>query len=502
MKNSSLESKFSELTIHGIYFGIGSTLKSSLGLLLIPLYTRDFSAVEYGTLSLILITGQILYSIFSFGILAATLRSYYDYKKKADKDAVIFTAITILAVSGLTLLVFSFIFSDVISVLIFGSEEYSFHILLISLIMVISFFSQIPFVVLRAEKKSKQYVFFELCFMIIGALLIILFVRFREWGIIGVLYGQLIMFIISIFVLFFYIRDHIICKVNRREIGIMLRFGAPLIFAGLAGIIFNSIDKYILNMYWPLDVVGVYSLGYQFGYVLLILFVNPLQLIWNPMVFSVKDDANANEFYTKGFTYALFLGSILALTISLLSKEAILIISNPEYHKAYSIVPLVALSYFFWGIPSLVNVGTGLKRKTYFVAICFGIGAALNIIFNFLTIPKYGIMGAAASTLVSYIVMVVLFIYYNNRIFPLSYEWNRVGFIFIGLFLFMAFGIFVTFPDIFISILFKLLLIAGYVCLYYFSNFFSKNEKRVLSLKIRFFLKLVRRKEKGADEAR
>ena len=59
IKETSVFNKLIETGKHGIIFGIGSSLTTALGFFLIPIYTTHFSAAEYGTFGLIVITGLL-----------------------------------------------------------------------------------------------------------------------------------------------------------------------------------------------------------------------------------------------------------------------------------------------------------------------------------------------------------------------------------------------------------------------------------------------------------
>jgi O-antigen/teichoic acid export membrane protein len=54
------------------------------------------------------------------------------------------------------------------------------------------------------------------------------------------------------------------------------------------------------------------------------------------------------------------------------------------------------------------------------------IGAASNVLANFLLIPKYNITGAAFATLISYALMAIGFYFVSNKIYPMQYEGKKL----------------------------------------------------------------------------
>jgi O-antigen/teichoic acid export membrane protein len=69
--------------------------------------------------------------------------------------------------------------------------------------------------------------------------------------------------------------------------------------------------------------------------------------------------------------------------------------------------------------------GASVRRKTWFGPILVTLAAAINLGANLVLIPRFGAMGAAASTLLAYVVLAVLAYAFNQRIYPIPYEMGR-----------------------------------------------------------------------------
>jgi O-antigen/teichoic acid export membrane protein len=98
----------------------------------------------------------------------------------------------------------------------------------------------------------------------------------------------------------------------------------------------------------------------------------------------------------------------------------------PIYWQGVEIVPWVLLAYVFTGAYVVFVVGVYLEKKTKYLPFVTGAGALLNVGANFFLIPKIGILGAALSTLLSYIVMAVGMYFASQRFYRVVYEWNKV----------------------------------------------------------------------------
>ena len=100
-----------------------------------------------------------------------------------------------------------------------------------------------------------------------------------------------------------------------------------------------------------------------------------------------------------------------------------------KYWDSTQVVPIIALAYIFHAIYLLQLPGVYLLEKSGWIAWAKSIGAATNIILNFLFIPRYGIVGAAWATCISFVLMAVIFYMINRQIFPISYNWKKLGII-------------------------------------------------------------------------
>ena len=69
--------------------------------------------------------------------------------------------------------------------------------------------------------------------------------------------------------------------------------------------------------------------------------------------------------------------------------------------------------------------GASIRRKTWMPAVFSGLAAFVNLGLNLVLIPLFGPMGAAASTLIAYIVLALVAYLANQRIYPIPYEIGR-----------------------------------------------------------------------------
>src|SRR5207244_659757 len=85
MSETGLFARLREAASHTMVYGLGSIAQRLLGFVLIPLYTRYYSADIYGVLTLVTLAGTVAGTFFYFGGSSALSRSYYDYEDPEER---------------------------------------------------------------------------------------------------------------------------------------------------------------------------------------------------------------------------------------------------------------------------------------------------------------------------------------------------------------------------------------------------------------------------------
>jgi O-antigen/teichoic acid export membrane protein len=148
---------------------------------------------------------------------------------------------------------------------------------------------------------------------------------------------------------------------------------------------------------------GLYNIAFMFGSIIGVI-SDGINKAYVPISMSILS-ANRREEVDHLKNIVLFLVvmyCLLGTMISLFSKEAIYILTTEAFFGSSVIVPFLVFYFVLGGIYYiLVNILFFVKRATKFVAVGTGIGAVSNIVLSWWMIPRYGLFGAAAATLLS-----------------------------------------------------------------------------------------------------
>ena len=95
---------------------------------------------------------------------------------------------------------------------------------------------------------------------------------------------------------------------------------------------------------------------------------------------------------------------------------------NIDYDSAQYVVPFVIFAHLLYGMINILDLGIFKYRKPIYTAIILIIHIPINIILNFILVPKFGYYGAALSTLITYFLLSMTVAYIANRLLKVNYE--------------------------------------------------------------------------------
>ena len=479
---TSLSGSLKRLAKHSVIYGIGHIVTRSIGFLLLPLYTNYLPTQEYGRAALIFTFLAVMNVLYYYGMDVAFIRYYVLQEDKSARKRLFSTAyssVVLVAILWTILIEFS---PDAISGIVFGGRAFPELIALSGGILLFDALSVIPFVFLRAEEKPAYFTLLKLINVLINLGANIYMVAVLRRGVVGIFQAQVltsfVTFLLVLPIIFKNFRFAFLWKTE----SLLLKFGLPYIPSGLAVIIMDLIDRIILDRKLGDSVTGIYSAGYKLG-MIMALFVAAFRFAWHPFFLSTSRQENAKAVFSKVLTYFSLAGTFVFLAISLFINEIVRVqifgkpIFGEKYWGSTVIVPVIMLSYFLYGIYVNFLVGIYLKKKTSYLPLVTGSGAAANIGLNLLLIPMIGMMGSAWATFGAYFVMALLLYLVAQKAYFISYEWRRLGKIVIA-------GVVIFFlPEYFQALQpegVKFLLLLGFPVLLALMGFFTRNEMQSL----------------------
>lgn len=440
-------------------YSLGNILPQAAGFILLPIYTRYLTPADYGIVSSMQVLSSVLAVFFTMAVDRSIYRLYFDYKSdKAKKDylGTITISLFFISISVLLLLI---IFSSFVGQIYKSIEFYPFYLYAI-LTAFFAVFAIVPKIYFQLNEKAGKFVTISIVQFLLSTGFVLWFIIVKKAGAAGMLEGSMLAnIVISPIVVYISLRT-INFTFKLQILKESLSFSLPMIPGLLSAWILNLSDRVFIERYFDLHDVGIYSLGYKIAGLVLI-FTSAFNLAYGPVFYKLANSEDQKiakkELYQYNNIYIIIL-IMVTFMIALFSKEAIYMLLDHKYFEAYKIVPIITFAYLISQVSNLFNLMIYQEKKVTRLMLIGVIGAAINILLNFILVPKFGAYGAAYATVFSFIWVSVLSFLYAKKCYFVPINWKQISVIFIPLFLTVFLFVFIVNINIYLSLTIKILI--------------------------------------------
>ena len=194
---------------------------------------------------------------------------------------------------------------------------------------------------------------------------------------------------------------------RRGRLKTLLDYSVPLIPNAVSWWIANASDRVIILAFLGSAANGIYAAANKIPVIYTTIFT-VYNLAWAEAVSLHIKDTDSNEFINETMDKSLRLLSVLALGLMTGMSLFFNLLIGSNYADAYAHIFILIAAIFVNSVASLYgSIFTGLKRSKIIGATTV-IGALANIVINFTCIKRFGLYAASMSTLLSYIIILVV----------------------------------------------------------------------------------------------
>ncbi|MBN2461560.1 MAG: oligosaccharide flippase family protein [Candidatus Cloacimonetes bacterium] len=413
-------------------YGAGNLFNKLILLLLLPLFTHRLQPEEYAVYTNLFVFIAFASLVFFLGLQQA-LFSYFNYQKTPAYRFNLLSSIYItVTITGLLFTFLICIYRVELSSLILRDSSYQNLLIITAFILLFDLYHGLTLVVLNNMEKSTLYVVLGMVKNIFFLVLIIIITLLGRFGIKEifqvVLLSSFLSFLISLIVIFKLLRFYCPEASARRyySFGLMrkvLSFGLIMIPGTLAMMILSISDRYMLTYLSArgLHDVGIYAIGYRIGMIMSFL-TSLISRVYYPYAMKIAHAEGSVEKYRRMFDLYIVTGCILGTLVLVYTPEIFHLFIAPSYQEGIKIVFCGVISIFLLGIFNLINISFYIRQKAENIALTVGSGAILNIILNFLLIPRLGIYGAGLASIIAYLGIVIFNYLSAERLYKIGYN--------------------------------------------------------------------------------
>jgi O-antigen/teichoic acid export membrane protein len=488
-------------------YGLSSILGRFLNYLLVPFYTRLFLSHEYGVVTELVTYVGFLLIVLTYGMETGLFR--FSQQKEYRKEEIYATSLSSLFVTSFIFVVLVLLFyTDIADILDYSSHPE--YILLLGITVAIDAFSAIPFAELRIKNRAARFAtikFINIGLNIFFNLFFLLFcpkVLGDDNFVYSLFYNQLdvgyifISYVLTSFITLLILIPEIFTAFKKMAFNSvllkqMLKYSFPLMFAGLAGMTSETLDRILLKYYlvvpaavengseYIMSQIGIYGANIKIA-ILMVLFIQAFRYAAEPFFFNYSKNTDAKHLYANVMKYFIIFGLYVFVGITLFIDVVKFLIGS-DYREGLTIVPILLMSKLFFGIIFNLSIWYKLTNLTKYGAILAFTGAFISIVLNIVLIPKYGYLGSAWASFFSYLMVMILSFFVGKRYYKIKYD-------LLNIFIYFGLAISIYFINIYIRELTDYYLIVNILMLIIFSMFIIKKEHiSVKNLSLKSFFK-------------
>lgn len=428
-----------------VIYGASNIIGRFLNWCLVPLYTIMFPAEEYGFVTYMYSIVALAQVILTYGMETGFFR-FANHERFKNPQQVYTTALISLATTSIIFILGVFMFIKPIASAMDCSANPSFAWMM-AMTVGIDAFTSLPFAYLRNNKRPIRFAFLKCVNIGLNIGLNLFFILLcpylwekapqtiswfynPDFGIGYIFLSNLISSAIIMLLLapeIFGIKY----SFNKSLLKEMLRYSAPLLVLGIAGIMNQTIDKILYPelVKGPQGMVelGIYGANYKIA-IVMVMFLQAFRFAYEPFIFaqSKQRGDTQKQSYSDAMKYFVIFALFIFLGV-MYYLDILKYFISPKYFEGLKIVPIIMMAEFFFGIFYNLSVWYKLTDKTswgmWFSLLGLGVTLLLNVIF----VPHFGYMACAWAAFACYGVMMLVSYFVGQAKYPINYNLRRLG---------------------------------------------------------------------------
>ena len=388
-------------------YGFANIAAKIVPLIMLPIVTRLVPDTSiYGINDVLHVVASFASTFALLGMYDAMFRLYFDKEDPLYKSAVCSSAFAVVLRSGIVAAIALMVLSKPLSIAFFGSDDYYLWLILIGIQVFISAVGSVVKAPTRIQNKRKIFVTINVLNPIISYSVSIPLIIFIN-PLFGLVFGAFATSIADLLIFWILNKKWFRGKIDPKLAIDLLKFGLPLVPNLLVFWVFNSFDRIMISSILGPSYNGIYAVGARVAQVSQFIYI-AFAGGWQYFAFSTMRDKDYTEMMSKIWRILAAISFIGWAVVYPFNQLVFNFLFEGDYVNGSQVFPYLFLSPLLLMLYQIIGTQFQVIKKTYFSPICLSIGAVVNVFLNIFLIPRFGIEGAALSTLLGYATSVVL----------------------------------------------------------------------------------------------
>lgn len=405
-----------------------ATFLTQLGsFLIVPLFWKRLSIVDYGIISVTEMIGSFLTLFLGLSLDFAITRLYYEWPVEQRKQRV-GTLWVLSWTSSILLGGCSVIFLSFVSKLLFPTVAFYPFIFLGLISTILGSLSVIPYATIRIAHKPLLYLIYSLTNFSIHTLLNIYFVLILSEGVQGYFVSNIVFGIIGSLISGIVMLRFAVPCIRLDGLQSAFKFSLPSIPASLISGVTSLIDRFLLQQFASLNVLGIYAVSLKFTNLVLSLH-NALKLSYVPyMVKAVKEDRTEGIVNLARMRLFYMLPIfVFCMAIAIFIKDFVYYVNRSEYFPVVQWVPWLIGPVLLSSFIIYLAPGLFLAKRTDKIWIPTAAQLLVASTSGLLLIPSFQLVGVVISRYVSVITIFLVYVVLSQKYYPIPIPWLKLS---------------------------------------------------------------------------
>jgi O-antigen/teichoic acid export membrane protein len=399
-----------EILGHTINYLTNSFARKGLRLISIPVFTYLLTPADYGIINIFSANVELAAVLLTLNGSVGVGRYYFE-EGQSDFNSLLFTSMVfsfgLLALFGLILSWQANFFGELID-LPKGTIKY---IVPAAILIVISNYLLAVFRAAGRSKELRNFGIQKTYFQFVASVVLILLLSSDLYY--GRIWSSVLAAAIFGTIALWKLRQYITPKFQRKHLIYLLTYSLPLLPAYLGTLVLSYFDRLMLNSMVSEESAGLYSFAYNIAG-LQYMVSNAVMNAWVPKYYKQMNSGEYSKLDQEGIRFFKIIG-LATLALVAFGQYLGMVLGSSSFHNGLELIPIVIIGQFFMTFAVFYKNSISFSKKTIFSTIAILISAGVNIYLNYIFIPIYGMVAAAWTTLMAYLVQGFLMMFLVRR---------------------------------------------------------------------------------------
>lgn len=420
----SREMSIRKLSVDFAFYGMLDLLQRSIGLIMVPLYTRVLSQQEYGDLDILFMASAAFLVLVDLQFLAAFSRLYLEYFANGRGRRFVGTILGARLLGGV-LLPAGFVaagllgWADLRFLPSFTGNETAWILVLATVPPSLAY--DVLLLQSRMLRRKRTFAAGALSNTVISCLLSVLFVTVWRWGTVGVIAGLLLGKVAGLALLAWDLRKDITLCLDREILRPLAAYALPLIpgwwlafgsasagrffIYGIQGADQNAILAVCVKI---AGAIGLFSISFRSA--------------WQPLAMAHIGGVSGEAFYVRSMRLFMAGGLFSICGLAACLPLILTVLAPGSYGIVEVYFPLIAVGTLIGECESNLQLGNQIAKRTGWISFSSVVSVVVNLAVLIAFTAKLGIFAAGFGLLVSSLSKVAVTYTSGQRNWPIAYD--------------------------------------------------------------------------------